>query len=269
MSLHRHPTSNTGSVVAVRADGHPLSFIEFGTLRLNRANPSATLAFQDRELALLLLEGAAVIRAGGERWEVGPRRSVFDDPPWAVYSPPSVPLEVTARDGVLAAVATAPAHNRHAIRVIGPDQVSERVVGAHNWTRRVRSVVDQRMSERLLVGETLNPPGNWSSYPPHKHDRLTETELPMEEVYYYTLRPDGGFGLQLIYSAPDDPESLDQIFRVKSGDIVLLPRGYHPVVAAAGYELHYVWAIAGPRVLGGAWSDDPAHTWIRTLERGT
>lgn len=269
MSLRIHPTPEAGFAAAVRADGHPLSFLEFGVLGLTPTNPVITLAFPDREAVLLLLQGAATVHGGEQGGNVGPRRSVFDDLPWAVYIPPGVPLEVRARESILAAVATAPSAARTRVQLISPDLVSERVVGANNWTRKVRSVVDQRVSERLLVGETVNPPGNWSSYPPHKHDRLTDAgELPMEEVYYYTVRPDSGFGLQLIYSTPDDPETLDQIYRVRGGDIVLLPRGYHPVVAAAGYELHYVWAIAGPRVANGAWSDDPAHAWIRQQEHG-
>jgi len=269
MSLRIHPIPTAGFAAAVRADGHPFSFLEFGVLRLTHASPETTLAFADREAVLLLLEGAATVSGGDQGGDIGPRGSVFGDAPWAVYIPAGVALDVRVRDSMLAAVATAPATARKRVQLIGPNRVSERVVGADNWTRRVRSVVDQRLSERLLVGETVNPPGNWSSYPPHKHDRLTDAgELPMEEVYYYTLRPNSGFALQLIYSAPDDSETLDQIYRVKGGDVVLLPRGYHPVVAAAGYELHYVWAIAGPRVVSGAWSDDPAHAWIRKLDHG-
>ena len=269
MSLRIHPIPEPGFAAAVRADGHPLSLLEFGVLQLTPTNPVTTLMFPDREAVLLLLEGAATVRGGKQGGDVGPRGSVFDDLPWAVYIPPGVALEVRGRESMLAVVATAPATARKRVQLISPNQVSERVVGANNWTRTVRSVVDQRVSDRLLVGETVNPPGNWSSYPPHKHDRLTDAgELPMEEVYYYRVRPESGFGLQLIYSAPEDSESLDQIYRVRSGDLVLLPRGYHPVVAAAGYELHYVWAIAGPRVTSGAWSDDPAHAWIRQLEHG-
>ena len=269
MSLRIHPVSEAGFAPAVRADGHPLSFLEFGVLRLTPMNPGITLTFPDREAVILLLQGAATVRGGELSGDMGPRGSVFDDLPWAVYIPPGVALDVRVHESMLAAVASAPATAHKRVQLISPSHISERVVGANNWTRKVRSVVDQRVSERLLVGETVNPPGNWSSYPPHKHDRLTDSgELPMEEVYYYTVRPDSGFGLQLIYSAPDDPESLDQIYRVRGGDVVLLPRGYHPVVAAAGYELHYVWAIAGPRVASGAWSDDPAHAWIRQLEHG-
>ncbi len=269
MSLRIRPIPDSEFVAAVHADGHPLSFLEFGVLRLTPATPMITLAFPGREAVLLLLEGAATVRSGEHAGDLGPRESVFDDLPWAVYIPPGGTLDVRVRESMMAAVATAPAAAHRHVQLISPHHMSERVVGANNWTRRVRSVIDQTVSERLLVGETVNPPGNWSSYPPHKHDRLTDAgELPMEEVYYYTVRPDSGFGLQMIYSAPDDPESLDQIYRVRGGDLVLLPRGYHPVVAAAGYELHYVWAIAGPRVASGAWSDDPAHAWIRQLEHG-
>ena len=88
----------------------------------------------------------------------------------------------------------------------------------------------------------------------------------MEEVYYYLTRPVGGFGLQMLYTAPGHPEPIDDVYRVESGDLLVIPRGYHPVVAAAGYELYYLWAMAGEQSRYGAWSDDPTHAWVRERE---
>ena len=107
-----------------------------------------------------------------------------------------------------------------------------------------------------MVGETINPPGNWSSYPPHKHDGR-DGEPVLEEVYYYRISPPQGFGQQMLYTT--DGESTTHT--VKDGDAVLLPYGYHPVSAPPGYKLYYLWAMAGTeRKL--ALHEDPAHTWL-------
>jgi 5-deoxy-glucuronate isomerase len=118
-------------------------------------------------------------------------------------------------------------------------------------------------AEHLIVGETLNPPGNWSSSPPHKHDRHDPPhESNFEEVYLYRLEPRQGFGLQRVY----DPDSsngtaVDHTYAVKHDDVVALPRGYHPVVAAPGYRLYYLWVLAGDG-RDPVWFEDPDHAWI-------
>jgi 5-deoxy-glucuronate isomerase len=84
----------------------------------------------------------------------------------------------------------------------------------------------------------------------------------MEEIYYYIVHPVGGFGLQMVYTPPDAANAFEHVYRVRDGDTVVIPRGFHPVVAAGGYELAYLWAISGERVVYQAWSDDPAHAWL-------
>jgi 5-deoxy-glucuronate isomerase len=167
------------------------------------------------------------------------------------------------RSGARLALFSAPPAADRPIRQIGPDEVRVRTVGRDAWTRRVCSVVDEGVASRLLVGETINQAGGWSSYPPHKHDsEVAGREVPMEEIYHYCVRPPGGFGLQMVYTAPDVPYPFAHTYRVGDGDTVVIPRGYHPVVAAGGYQIAYLWAISGERVEGGAWSDDPAHAWL-------
>jgi 5-deoxy-glucuronate isomerase len=109
------------------------------------------------------------------------------------------------------------------------------------------------------VGETFNEPGGWSSYPPHKHDRHDPpAEVALQEVYHFRLQPRQGFGIQRMYS----PErGTDEVLVVEDGDTVLIPFGYHPVVAAPGYRLYYLWALAGEgRDL--RLREDPAHAWV-------
>ncbi|MDR7404492.1 MAG: 5-deoxy-glucuronate isomerase [Armatimonadota bacterium] len=268
--LHRHVDPSPGYTRAVEPGQAGLRYLDFGLLVLSPPHPRYSLPCREREVAVVLLEGSGTVAVDGQgqrvEWAVGPRSNVFDALPWAVYAPPGATVSASAADGLVAVVVGAPADRPGQPALIRPDEVVVRTVGRDNWTRQVRTILDLPASQRLLVGETVNPPGNWSSYPPHKHDRDAPTELPMEEVYYYRLRPPQGFALQRVYTAPEDPSPLDACYVIRSGDLVALPRGFHPVVAAAGYELYYLWALSGARVVYGRWADDPAHAWIRTQE---
>ena len=137
--------------------------------------------------------------------------------------------------------------------------------GRDNWQRTVYSALAEDVpAQRLLAGETLNPPGNWSSFPPHKHDRSNPPgEALLEEIYFFRIKPAQGFGLMWTYTAAGDPDGFSTAFVVEDGDTVLLPKGYHPVVAAPGYELHYTWVLAGEERRYGAWADDPRHAWVK------
>lgn len=248
-----------------------LRYLEFAVLRLPDDDAYA-LVPDDRETVFYLLAGRAALAADALPSPVtlGPRRNVFEDGPWAVYLPPRAGARITAAGGPLeAAVVRAPSASQASAALVTPANLARRAVGAANWYRTVYNVVDATTGAgRLMVGETINPPGHWSSYPPHKHDTRTPSgELPMEEVYYYLVRPAGGFGLQMLYTAPGAPEPINDVYRVEHGDLLVIPRGYHPIVAAAGYDLFYLWAMAGEESRYGAWSDEPAHAWVRGRER--
>jgi 5-deoxy-glucuronate isomerase len=182
---------------------------------------------------------------------------VFDERASAVYLPPATPLTVTAETPLEAIVVSTPAPpGGHAV-AIGPDGVQVNARGKGNYSRDVHNIfVTDPHARRIMVGETINPPGNWSSYPPHKHDGK-DGEPVLEEVYYYRISPPQGFGQQLLYT--NDGECATHT--VRDGDAVLLPYGYHPVSAPPGYKVYYLWAMAGAdRKL--ALHEDPAHKWI-------
>ncbi len=143
---------------------------------------------------------------------------------------------------------------------VAPADVVVHERGAPGWQRQVHDIAaDNVRAHALIVGETFNEPGQWSSFPPHKHDG-EDGEPALEEVYYYRFdRPDG-FGFQGLYEAGDE-----RAVFLRHGAIVGIPRGYHPVCAAPGYRLYYLWALVGnPRQL--AMHEDPAHRWLH--ERG-
>jgi 5-deoxy-glucuronate isomerase len=223
----------------------------------------ALAAGGDDEVVAVVMQGAVEARAGAaELGPTPPRRDPFGELGHAVYAPPGEPLRLVAGgDGAVVAVASAaPGPDEPGpARIIGPDQQRVATVGEGNWERTVRTLLGpDDPAARLLVGETLNPAGNWSSYPPHKHDEhVPPDEVRLEEVYLFRVAPDGGFGVQLRYEPGNE-----STFIVRDGDVAVIRSGYHPVVAAPGYDLYYLWVLAGegremtPRL-------DPQHAWVQ------
>jgi 5-deoxy-glucuronate isomerase len=156
-----------------------------------------------------------------------------------------------------AVLMSTPASAGGEVAITTPAEVEGVARGRGSYSREVHNLfVTDGHARRLMIGETFNPPGNWSSYPPHKHDGR-DGEPKLEEVYYFRLDPPQGFGQQMLYTA--DGESVTHA--VRDGDAVLLPYGYHPVSAPPGYRLYYLWGMAGEqRKL--ALHEDPAHRWI-------
>jgi 5-deoxy-glucuronate isomerase len=210
----------------------------------------------DEETICVLQEGRGTFDIDGRAWAVS-RSGVFTERASAVYVPPGCHLIVRADDPLEAILVSTPATGGGAPAIMTPNDVHPVDRGRDLYTREVHSIfVTDPHARRLMVGETFNPPGHWSSFPPHKHDGR-DGEPKLEEVYYYRIEPSQGFGHQMLYTA--DGESVTHT--VRDGDAVLLPYGYHPVSAAPGYRLYYLWAIAGAqRKL--ALHEDPAHRWI-------
>jgi 5-deoxy-glucuronate isomerase len=216
------------------------------------------------ETAVVVLAGTVEVAAGSRQLgRVGWRRDVFEAPGEAIYAPPGVTLRLTAAEGPASlAVVSTPVDGASApaeARIITPADQRIADVGEDNWQRTVRTILGpEHAAGRLLLGETINPPGNWSSYPPHKHDtHEPPREARLEEVYLFKVDPPGGFGVQLRYG-PDGESAR----RVRDGDAVAIRSGYHPVVAAAGYRLYYLWAMAGQGRQMIPYLD-PAYAWVQ------
>jgi 5-deoxy-glucuronate isomerase len=209
-------------------------------------------------------EAALVLLAGDVEWNGrrATRADVFDARASAVFAPPGASVGVDAHARTeLAFVTTVGAQletaRGAAAATIDPDEIVVHHRGRRGWERDVHDVVaDTVPAQRLLVGETFNAPGQWSSFPPHKHDG-GDGEPALEEVYYFRFdRPDG-FGFQGLY---DDDGAARAVF-LRHGTVVGIPAGYHPVCAAPGYRLYYLWALAGAeRRL--VMREDPAHRWL-------
>ena len=208
------------------------------------------------EIALVPLSGRCRVEAEGERWELGGRENVFAGMPWALYLPRDTTYRVEAEGEV--AICGARCEQRLEPVLVRPEDVEVEVRGAGNATRQINHILKPEFpAERLLVVEVFTPSGNWSSYPPHKHDEDNPPgEVVLEETYYF--RTDS-FAVQRLYSPR---HGLDVTETVRDGDLMLVPYGYHTTAAAHGYDLYYLNALAGDR-RSMASADDPDLHWIR------
>lgn len=216
------------------------------------------------EVCLVLLGGLVSITwspDGGRAATLGPRRDVFSDYPHAVYLPPRTAFDVRAKRAAEIAECRSPTAKRFAARVIRPVDCGLEVRGGGNATRQIIDILPPTAeADRLLVCEVLTPAGNWSSYPPHKHDRHNPPiEADLEETYYYRFREPGGYGIQRLYVSEDRDE---QVLRVTHGDLVLVREGYHPFVASPGVDAYYLNTLAGS-VRSMAATDDPRYAHLR------
>lgn len=253
----------TGAVLEVTPESAGWTYVGFKVITLN-AGESTAGGEAGREACIVVLSGRCNINVGAFTYKnLGERMSVFEDkPPAAVYVSSGSLYGVTALTDVEIAIGTAPGDDDDFVetRVIDPANISKETRGQGTNTRHVRNILpESEPAQSLLIAEVITPGGNWSSYPPHKHDRLAEPEeSSLEEIYYHRLNPPQGFAFQRVYT---DDRSLDETVSVEDGDVVLVPRGYHPVGAPHGYDLYYLNIMAGPK---RTWifNNDPAHAWI-------
>jgi 5-deoxy-glucuronate isomerase len=244
----------------------------FSGLRVLELAPGASHALDTGpdELLVLPLAGGCVVGCDGERFEVEGRGGVFDRVTDFVYVPRDAHVEVASPGGGRFALPSARARRRLAARYGAAEDVPVELRGAGQASRQVNNFCapDAFEADKLIAVEVLTPGGNWSSYPPHKHDEeRPPEEAQLEEIYYFEIAGRGdtpGLGYQRVYSSAPD-RRVDVRAEVRSGDVVLVPYGWHgPSMAAPGYDMYYLNVMAGP---GGerAWRfcDDPAHAWVR------
>jgi 5-deoxy-glucuronate isomerase len=228
----------------------------------------ATWSTGDAETLELPLEGGCTVTLDGDTLEVRGRRDVFSGPTDFVYVPRDAEVEVASAAGGRFALPSARCERRLPFRHQPVDAVPVELRGAGQASRQVNNFCtpDAFDADALIACEVLTPGGNWSSYPPHKHDEASEGESVLEEIYYFEVAdgPAGaGVAYQRVYGHPG--KEIDVLAEVRSGDVVLIPHGWHgPSMAAPGYDLYYLNVMAGPGE-ERAWRicDDPAHAWVR------
>jgi 5-deoxy-glucuronate isomerase len=243
----------------------------FSSLRILSLGPgeSATFGTGPEEMLVLPLSGSCTVSAAGTEIELTGRASVFSQVSDFCYVPLDAAVTIGSSAGGRFALPGAVASRQLPVRYGAAADVPVELRGAGQASRQVNNFCrpDAFECDRLVAVEVLTPAGNWSSYPPHKHDRPAPGEAVLEEIYYFEIAElDRGTGLayQRVYSSGPDRE-IDVLAEVRSGDTVLVPHGYHgPSMAAPGHHLYYLNVLAGPAAKRSmAFSDDPVHAWIR------
>lgn len=251
----------------------------YSGLRVFTLEPGGSRAFGtgDLEMALLPLSGSCIVVAEDDTYELEGRASVFDRVTDFLYVGIDSTVRVTSDLGGEFAMCTAKATERFEPKYGPAEDVVVENRGGGQATRQINNFMrpgDWDHAHKLSCVEVLTPDGNWSSYPPHKHDDSPECEVNNEEIYYFRIGEAGtsnysdkGFGMHRTYTGPLDDHSLeiDANVTVFDGDAFLVPRGYHgPCIAAPGYPMYYLNVLAGPdEDRSMAFCDDPAHHWIR------
>ena len=242
---------------------NPCKLLGFELLKL-AAGEQYTAKTGEREVLAVIFGGKATFEVGGKRFEkVGGRPNVFNGKPHSVYMPAGTDYRIVAEGPVEIGLTSAPSDLKTDPYVIAPAQVTNGIWGAANFKRHFHQILTEAgqpglSARRLIVGETFTPSGNWSTYPPHKHET---DDLPREayheEMYYFKVGPADGFGMCHYYNTQGEEEN----FTVRDSTIMMAPTGYHCVVSAPGYTTYYLWFLAGEHRVQ-ATADDPALGWV-------
>jgi 5-deoxy-glucuronate isomerase len=222
------------------------------------------------EVLVVPLAGGVTVECDGETIEVTGRSGVFAGPTDFAYLPLGSTAHLRSRDGGRFALCGARARRRLPVRYGPAADVPVELRGAGRCSRQVNNFATAGVFEAdsLIACEVITPGGNWSSYPPHKHDETSDVESELEEIYYYEVSPgpegQPGLAYQRVYGTPERP--IEVLAEIRDRDVVLIPHGWHgPSIAAPGHDLYYLNVMAGPGD-ERAWRivDDPAHAWIRS-----
>lgn len=263
------PSGDQGQVLGVTPETAQWSYVGFDLHRLARGE-RASGCFAAEEAILVLVEGKGHLHGEDVDFgEVGERLSVFErSKPYCLYVPAGTRWSIQATTELTLAVCKAPGRGDHPMCLLKPDDIASETRGKGANTRHIHPIAmeDRDIADSLLVTEVFTPQGNWSSYPPHRHD---EDDYPnmtyLEETYYHRLNPEQGFGFQRVFT---EDGTLDETMTVRNHDLVLVPRGHHPCGAPYGYEMYYLNVMAGP-LRKWRFQNHPDHHWIFERDRQT
>ena len=251
----------SGETMLMTPESSGFEHLAFHARRLVKGESFAGETGQN-ELGLVVLGGRCSVESSAGSWpNFGDRAHVFNGLPYTLYLPIETAFTVRAESDCDLAFCFCRAELKYSARLVSPDEVEVEVRGGANATRQINHILKPEFpAHRLLIVEVYTPGGNWSSYPPHKHDvHNPPEEVDLEEIYYYKVDHPDGYAIQKVYT-PD--RRIDATLTVRDGELVLIPEGYHPVVAAHGYNVYYLNALAGSARSMAA-SDDPAYAWVR------
>lgn len=265
-------------IVDVQPEMAGWNTIHFQVRRL-AAKQTWSFDTNENELAIVVLSGSLDIIANCGQWKaLGTRQDVFSGLPAALYLPRGTTFMVTAHSKCEFAVTWTLAKQHFAPILVTPENVKTEIRGGDHATRQINSILPPGSAcNRLVVVEVYTPGGNWSSYPPHKHDvhrvdalgNILEADL--DEIYFYKIDRPEGYALQRIYTDPQSPLHqagfpIDATVIARNNSVVLVPEGYHPVSSPVGYTSYYLNVLAGSAQSLASY-DDPQFSWIKKSYR--
>jgi 5-deoxy-glucuronate isomerase len=239
------------------------------SMTVRRLNPNETYQAiaQGEEAAFVILGGLCIANWGKGQQTIGGRKNVFNGLPYCLYLPTGNSVTFRAETVCEIAECRVPSQARLEPRLVTPKDIASSLRGGGNASRQIVDIIQTDFpADKIVVIEVYTPGGNWSSYPPHKHDvHAPPTEVDLDEIYYYRFNQPAGFALQRLYSPANREE---RVIRANDGDAVLVHSGYHPVVAGPGYDVYYLNFLAGTsRTL--AVTEDPDHVWLKATWKET
>lgn len=233
-----------------------------------RVGQAVTFATGDEEMVIISLSGSVQVESHDDGAFIEGRADVFSGVSDFVYLPRNRQVRISSEQGGRFALPGALATSSRPFAYQPKSAIQVEYRGAGSSSRRVVNFCTTETfdAERLIACEVVTPGGNWSSYPPHKHDEVRDGESELEEIYYFEFNEQGhdkAMGYQRVYGTPDRP--IDVFAEVRSGDVVLIPHGWHgPTMAVPGYDLYFLNSMAGPGPRAWKICDDPAHAWVRS-----
>ena len=260
MNLKKSWNKKYGKCEIYKKDNCTLKKVEMDMLRLAQGD-TKSYRRENTEFGILILGGKCNVTGDGFSFEnAGKRKNVFDGAATCIYIPANKEFTITALEEFSAAICMSPSAKICEPAIINPEDVIIKNLGKPGWEREAHFILDERVdAEMLYIGEAYVKGGQWSSYPPHKHDDDNmPTEAETEEIYYYEFTHPNAFGIQKVYTLEGD---IDETYTVKSGDFVEIAKGYHPFHAAPGYDSYYLWIMAG-KDRGFFMTTDPDHKWL-------
>lgn len=272
--IHPNEAQDSAAIVEVTPERAGWEYIHFQLRRLPEQG-SWTNTTENNELAIVLMSGRVRVESNRGQWtQIGERENVFSGLPHALYLPRHTTFTVYAETACEYAVAWVSVEQDTTPRLITPRDIQIEIRGGDHATRQINSIIPPGFpSQRLVIVEVYTPGGNWSSYPPHKHDvhKTDQTgnvkEADLEEIYFYKIDRPEGFAFQRIYTDAESPLHraglpIDAVLRAHNNDVVLVPEGYHPVSSPPGYTTYYLNVLAGS-AQSLANSEDPQHAWVK------
>ncbi len=276
-----HPSADPAAEVITRVTPQ-LAGWDYITFEARCLANGHTLSGQtsENEMALVVLSGVVGVSSSAGDWSaVGGRKSVFDGLPHALYLPRRTEYSIRADAPAEFALAWSPTDQDHPARLITPADIPIELRGGDNASRQINGIIPPGFDcHRLVIVEVYTPGGNWSSYPPHKHD-IHKTnpdgsvlEADLEEIYFYKIDKPDGYAYQRIYTDPESPLHraglpIDAVVMARDNDAVIVPEGYHPVASPPGYTTYYLNVLAGS-AQSLANTEDQKHAWVKETYRG-